>query len=525
MQPNAARYKIQQEVFENLMTLTERFGLNRKFLDNFYKEFCEIDVNFTGVITMTEFHEFFDLDKTDFTAKTFKIMDRGNSAHAATRPPSNCCDVTTPDTADGSNQIDFVEFIFSIYNYCTFSWDGLVRYTFDLHDLNGTNELTMGQIHEMVSVLYGAEINDRAEKALKKIDTNNDGSITWAEFRDNARRFPVLLFPAFHVQEEIRKKVFGPVFWLKESTKVYQEQGLAPGDTVLGIITGVASQMHEESGAGTAMVTQAWDNSAAARAARAADAAAAAKAVDSGGGGGGGGDGTSEPPAESVSGDRVEAIVAPVPDTSAAAERRTSGSAKVPGAHGPAAPSLKEVLAAPAKNAHHQRQHPNDLNAPRGQGVVHQRRGSTVQDPGWEGDAPGGSAGADGAAGEPRRKRRTSTAEVGAAAGGGRRGSAHSHAAGGGAKRRQSVTVDEIGTSHYFGTGATEAAVAPTGAAAYAAAHPQPKPKGRRRSSVTGPKKPGRRRSSISKPKTKVHTDADAENEGDGEGEEDSDEE
>ena len=46
-------------------------------------------------------------------------------------------------------------------------------------------------------------------------DTNDDGMLDFDEFRELNRRFPLVLFPAFRLQDQMQKVTFGGAKWAK----------------------------------------------------------------------------------------------------------------------------------------------------------------------------------------------------------------------------------------------------------------------------------------------------------------------
>ena len=53
--------------------------------------------------------------------------------------------------ADGSGELDFVEFCATFYLYCTFTWAGLVKYAFDITDVDRSGLLGHGGSRVVVS--------------------------------------------------------------------------------------------------------------------------------------------------------------------------------------------------------------------------------------------------------------------------------------------------------------------------------------------------------------------------------------
>ncbi len=50
------------------------------------------------------------------------------------------------------------------------------------------------------------------KSALEQFDVNEDGLIDYAEFLEIDRRFPMVLFPAFRLQDYMQKNTLGELF-------------------------------------------------------------------------------------------------------------------------------------------------------------------------------------------------------------------------------------------------------------------------------------------------------------------------
>merc|ERR1712194_393393 len=106
-------------------------GYNRKTIEKFWRLFCQIN-HCTGEIQLEHFLEHFGLDWTPWTERCFKHFD------------------TT-----GGGDIDFLEFMISVWNVCTFKIDSLSNFTFDMYDLDVDGELSIPEIERMVNELFG----------------------------------------------------------------------------------------------------------------------------------------------------------------------------------------------------------------------------------------------------------------------------------------------------------------------------------------------------------------------------------
>ena len=63
-------------------------------------------------------------------------------------------------------------------------------------------------------------VDKRVNKVIKLMDDDKDGEISLEEFIKYNRKFPVLLFPAFNMQQKMRKAFFGEKFWQEQSLNI-----------------------------------------------------------------------------------------------------------------------------------------------------------------------------------------------------------------------------------------------------------------------------------------------------------------
>lgn len=106
-------------------------GYNRKTIEKFWRLFCQINHS-TGAIQFDHFLVHFGLDWTPWTERCFTHFD------------------TT-----GGGDVDFLEFMISVWNVCTFKIDSLSNFTFDMYDLDLDGELSIPEIERMVKELFG----------------------------------------------------------------------------------------------------------------------------------------------------------------------------------------------------------------------------------------------------------------------------------------------------------------------------------------------------------------------------------
>ena len=220
------RFKLTESSFVTLKALAKRFALKRKHLEKLRAKFASIDGTVEcyqsskagaqeGLISLSEFLIHFDLDASPFSKRVFEVMDH-----------------------DGGGKIDFCEFVMCLYSYCTNDWHGLVDFAFDLVDKSKDDALSFAELRELIETVYGHELDETCERVLAKIDKNHDDQLSRAEFHCQSRKFPVLLFPAFHIQDLLQEEVMGHRWWEKQCHRLRHDKKvkLGPNETVLGVM-------------------------------------------------------------------------------------------------------------------------------------------------------------------------------------------------------------------------------------------------------------------------------------------------
>lgn len=186
----AAEFGLDEFQFKKLVTLEEEFKIEQPTIRKFYTIFCKIDNDKSGAVSIGEFMAHFDVHPTDFGTRVFSVMD-----------------------VDLSGQLDFIEFIGSVMNYCSYDSRQLLKYAFDLFDGDDSGILDMGEVNKLVEYVYGDRMDSKVRTIVSGLDKNKDGTISFKEFVTYNKNFPIMLFPAFRMQEQIRGRVLGHSFW------------------------------------------------------------------------------------------------------------------------------------------------------------------------------------------------------------------------------------------------------------------------------------------------------------------------
>ena len=198
--------------------LFEALTLREVDVARIHEIFRLIDQDSSGRIEVWELLEFIKQPRTRFTKRVFACFDE-----------------------DGSNSVDFREFVIGLWNYCTLGKAALVMFAFDLYDADSSGEIEPREIDRMLRELYGgkgqsekaralaerliARADERAQRMTIRYATGGtkralratDAIIDVEEFGLFVRTNPMVLAPAFHFQMRLREHVCGEAFWRARS--------------------------------------------------------------------------------------------------------------------------------------------------------------------------------------------------------------------------------------------------------------------------------------------------------------------
>eukprot|EP00286_Rhodomonas_abbreviata_P015509 CAMPEP_0181330686 /NCGR_PEP_ID=MMETSP1101-20121128/24049_1 /TAXON_ID=46948 /ORGANISM="Rhodomonas abbreviata, Strain Caron Lab Isolate" /LENGTH=161 /DNA_ID=CAMNT_0023439993 /DNA_START=230 /DNA_END=712 /DNA_ORIENTATION=+ len=125
---------METEEFQSWMAQFQAMKLTVNEVKKLHKMFTDVDVDGSGTIGLAELLAHIDMERTSFTRKIFSIFDE-----------------------DNSGEIDFREFILSLWNYCTLTKATLQMFAFDLYDVDGSGEMSGGEVAVMLKEVYGTK--------------------------------------------------------------------------------------------------------------------------------------------------------------------------------------------------------------------------------------------------------------------------------------------------------------------------------------------------------------------------------
>jgi Ca2+-binding EF-hand superfamily protein len=195
-----------------LERFTDVLEIKSKDLKAVYKLFCKIDEDGSGHVGVEEFFDHFNLEYGAFAERAFSVMDVDRSGNSHLK-------------------LDFSEFFVGLYNYCTQSHETLVKFAFDLFDIDGGGHISLIEMEELVKMVYGKKTSEgQLKKLMKNMDRDGSGEITLNEFRALEKKNRSLLHPAFQLQQSLAKGIMGASFWNKQTKK---RMRIKPGEDLI----------------------------------------------------------------------------------------------------------------------------------------------------------------------------------------------------------------------------------------------------------------------------------------------------
>lgn len=167
-------------------------GMGEKELKRLKQRFDQIDLDNSGEIDQGEFFDFVNDKMTEFTSGLFSAFD-----------------------LDGNGLIDFDEWVMVCSAFCLYSKEEILEFTFNTFDKDSGGTIDEDEFLALAkAVADGNPLFPRNfATALKQFDSNDDGLIDRDEFRELNKKFPMILFPAFHLQDKLRRSTLGVSWW------------------------------------------------------------------------------------------------------------------------------------------------------------------------------------------------------------------------------------------------------------------------------------------------------------------------
>lgn len=196
-------------------------GLKQRQLDRLYYEFCRFEDVESYTMDVDSFCASFRIEYVPFLDLVFQLFD-----------------------ARKTRDLYFNEYLLSCWSFLSVSdGDALATHCFQLFDLECANVLAVFEIKYLVNLAHKFRPTWQAASALKKLDKNEDGFITLAEFVLLYRHFPAILRPVVDLRDKMRRKIAFSRFWKEIAAHRLREFQTRSVLDILGKTDGDARQL------------------------------------------------------------------------------------------------------------------------------------------------------------------------------------------------------------------------------------------------------------------------------------------
>ena len=192
------------ECVRDYRPLFSKLGLTDREVGRFLHHFRQVDIRCDGKVEISEFLAWFDLEKTAFNIRLFKLLD-----------------------ANKDGELSFGEWVFALFRFLTQNDVTLKTFAFDTYDINESGSLSAfelcfmlfetfgeGYLHNPISRNVALELQALAKAKESRVFSRDD-------FAAYARNHPQLLFHVFNIHSLLRQRVMGARWWKKWDDKVH----------------------------------------------------------------------------------------------------------------------------------------------------------------------------------------------------------------------------------------------------------------------------------------------------------------
>lgn len=170
----------------------DRLHLSKKDIRKLWKTFKYHDKDRSGAIDVPEFFYLIREEMTPFGSEVFNLVD-----------------------LDANGVVDFSEFVLLMTKYCLLGKTDILKFCFNVFDKDKSGEIDDDELKGLILMMHGSDQKSNLNKALDQIRENDEtgGKFDFVAFVQINENYPLLLYPAFRIQESIMLSTFGEKWW------------------------------------------------------------------------------------------------------------------------------------------------------------------------------------------------------------------------------------------------------------------------------------------------------------------------
>lgn len=200
------------ELFPSVFELINKFQLSQTHINKLNAIFDNLDVDQAGLISIQELLEHIKTKRSPFIDEVFKRLGSTNSGNSDGNNSNK-------NSSSYIRKVSVEDFIIVTVRYCMFSRNEILRFCFECFDTDDSGTINE---QEYISILKSVNAAEPAfpgnyNRALELFDADHDGFIGYRDFVSMASKFPIILFPAFDLQQKMQQYTLGESAWLQAS--------------------------------------------------------------------------------------------------------------------------------------------------------------------------------------------------------------------------------------------------------------------------------------------------------------------
>eukprot|EP00753_Platysulcus_tardus_P013438 PLAT3679.17.p1 GENE.PLAT3679.17~~PLAT3679.17.p1 ORF type:complete len:441 (+),score=146.00 PLAT3679.17:55-1323(+) len=179
---------------EDARALCEYLMIEPRHIARIRSVFEQIDFDGSGEVDYDEFFEYIGDLRTKFSDALFSRIDE-----------------------IGKGSVNFSEFVQIVANYCMYTKDDVLKFAFETFDKDKSGTIDENEFMVLANTVNNASpmFPGNFARALEEFDRNSDGLIDFDEFKLINRRYPMVFYPAFRLQDRMQKRILGARTWAK----------------------------------------------------------------------------------------------------------------------------------------------------------------------------------------------------------------------------------------------------------------------------------------------------------------------